>query len=50
MRDILDGSPIPQFLIGRDHKVILWNKAIERYSGVKAEEIGGTDCHSFPFY
>ena len=50
MRDILDGSPIPQFVIGRDHRVILWNKALERYSGVKAEEIVGTDRHSIPFY
>ncbi|SEM16091.1 PAS domain S-box-containing protein [Syntrophus gentianae] len=50
LRDILDGSPIPQFVIGTDHRIILWNKAIEKYTGVKATEIVGTDQQSVPFY
>ncbi len=50
LRDILDGSPIPQFVIGTDHRIILWNKAIEKYTGVKAAEIVGTDQQSVPFY
>jgi len=50
LRSILDGSPIPQFVIGRDHRVVMWNKALEKYSGVRAEEMVGTDGQSVPFY
>ncbi|WP_408999260.1 PAS domain S-box protein [Syntrophus buswellii] len=50
LRNILDGSPIPQFVIGRDHRVVMWNKALEKYSGVRAEEMVGTDGQSVPFY
>jgi two-component system, cell cycle sensor histidine kinase and response regulator CckA len=50
LSDILDGSPIPQFVIDRNHTVVKWNKASERLSGIKAEEIIGTDQQWRPFY
>jgi PAS domain S-box-containing protein len=50
LSDILDGSPIPQFVIGKDHKIIRWNKALEAYSGVKARDMVGTDRQWWPFY
>lgn len=50
VKGILTGSPIPQFVIDRDHKVISWNTALEKYSGIKAEDIIGTDGQWKAFY
>ncbi len=50
LQSILRGSPVLQFVIDRDHQVISWNKAIEEYSGIRAEEIIGTDHHWKAFY
>jgi PAS domain S-box-containing protein len=44
------GSPIPQFSIDRDHRVVYWNKALEEISGLKAEEMVGTDNYWSAFY
>ena len=44
------GSPIPQFVIDRDHRVVYWNKALEDISGRKAEEMVGTSNHWSAFY
>jgi PAS domain S-box-containing protein len=46
LQSVIQGSPIPTFVIGKDHKVLYWNKALEELSGIKAEEvIGTTDCY-----
>jgi PAS domain S-box-containing protein len=50
LNDILDASPIPQFVIDRDHRIIQWNKALEDYSGIRADDIVGTDQQWRPFY
>ena len=34
-----------QFVIDHNHHVISWNRAIEKYSGIRAEEIINTDGH-----
>ncbi len=47
---ILRGSPIPQFVIDKDHKVIQWNTALESYSGIKADEVIGTNQQWRAFY
>ena len=47
---ILHGSPIPQFVIDRDHKVIQWNEALEEYSGIRASEVLGTSQQWRAFY
>lgn len=39
---VINGSPIPQFVIGRDHSVLFWNRALEKFTGVKAGEVIGT--------
>jgi len=50
LQSIIQGSPIPTFVIGKDHIIMYWNKALEELSGVRAEEvIGTTDSHR-PFY
>ena len=50
LSSILHGSPTLQFVIDKDHKVISWNRAIEDYSGIKAEDIVGTDQQWRAFY
>jgi PAS domain S-box-containing protein len=50
LQRIVDGSPIPAFFIGTDHKIVYWNKAIEKLSALKAEEMIGTDQHWKAFY
>jgi PAS domain S-box-containing protein len=50
LRSVVYGSPISAFFIGRDHKVVYWNRALEKYSGLKAEEVIGTDQHWKAFY
>ena len=47
---IIDGTSIASFVINRQHKVTHWNTAIEALSGIKREEIIGTDEQWKPFY
>jgi PAS domain S-box-containing protein len=47
---VIRGSPIPQFVIDRDHKVIQWNEALEVYSGISAKEVLGTNQQWRAFY
>ena len=47
---IADGSPISVFVINKQHKVTHWNTAIEALSGIKREEIIGTDQQWRAFY
>ena len=35
LNSTIGGSPIPAFIIGKDHLVIYWNKALEELSGIK---------------
>ncbi|TQD25655.1 PAS domain S-box protein [Methanolobus vulcani] len=39
---IINGNPTPTFVINNDHVVTHWNKAIERLTGVKTEDVIGT--------
>jgi PAS domain S-box-containing protein len=47
---IIEGSPIPTFVIGRDHKIMFWNKACADLMGYDAVEMIGTDKQYLPFY
>jgi signal transduction histidine kinase len=47
---IINGSPIPTFVIDRNHQVTHWNKACEALTGMSAEELIGTDFQWKPFY
>jgi PAS domain S-box-containing protein len=47
---ILQNSPIPAFVIGRDHRVIFWNRALEELSKIPAGEVLGTTRHWRAFY
>ena len=47
---IIEGSPIPSFVINNEHKIILWNRACTELTGYSAAEMLGTDNHYKPFY
>jgi PAS domain S-box-containing protein len=47
---IIDGSPVPQFVIDTNHRVMYWNLAMADISGISPEEIIGTCNHWRAFY
>lgn len=47
---IIEGSPIPTFVLDRNHKIILWNRACKELTGYAAETMIGTENQSLPFY
>ncbi len=47
---VIGSSPIPTFVIGRDHKVVYWNRALAELSGIRAEDVIGTRQHWRAFY
>jgi PAS domain S-box-containing protein len=50
LHHVIGSSPIPAFVIGRDHRVIYWNRALEELSGIRAEEVIETRQHWRAFY
>ncbi|MGA2780736.1 MAG: PAS domain S-box protein [Smithella sp.] len=50
LKSIIGSSPIPAFIIGKDHLIIYWNKALEELSGIKSEEVVGTGQQWRAFY
>ena len=50
LQSIIGSSPIPAFIIGKDHLIIYWNKALEELSGIKAREVVGTGQQWRAFY
>ena len=50
LSSILQGSPIPTFVLGRDHRVLYWNRAVEVLSRIKATDVVGTANHWKAFY
>ena len=47
---ILDGFPLPVFEIDSEHKVTQWNSALEALSGIKREDLLGTNGQWRAFY
>jgi len=50
LTSIIHGFPIPAFVIGKDHRVIYWNKAMEEMSHIRAAEVLGTNRQWMGFY
>ncbi len=50
LREVFESSPIPTFVIDKNHKVIYWNRALEAMSGITAQETIGTGDHWKAFY
>ncbi|RLB39245.1 MAG: hypothetical protein DRH12_11755, partial [Deltaproteobacteria bacterium] len=47
---IIYGSPIPMFVLDKNHRIIYWNRACEKLTGYSSQEMLGTDNHWKPFY
>jgi PAS domain S-box-containing protein len=45
LQAIIHGSPIPQYVIDKNHKVIYWNKAMSVITGIDAKMVIGTSNH-----
>ncbi|MGQ9688562.1 MAG: PAS domain S-box protein [Desulfobaccales bacterium] len=47
---ILEGLPIPTFVIDRNHCILYWNRACEKLTGLAREEMVGSYRYCLPFY
>ena len=50
LNKIIDSTSIPTFVINREHKVTYWNTAVESLTGIKRDEVIGTDKQWKAFY
>lgn len=50
LKNMLNGSSIPQFFVNQNHEVVLWNDALVKLSGIKAADMVGTKNHWKAFY
>ncbi len=50
LRHMLDSSPVPLFVIDRNHRLTHWNRACVALTGVTAERMIGTPDYWLPFY
>jgi PAS domain S-box-containing protein len=46
---ILEGMPVPTFVIDRNHRIIYWNRACEELTGHSRHQMVGTHGHWLPF-
>jgi len=47
---LLQHMPVSAFVLNAKHQVVIWNKACEQLTGLKAEDMIGTDQHWRGFY
>jgi diguanylate cyclase (GGDEF)-like protein len=47
---LMEHLVVATFVLGADRRVLIWNKACERLTGVRAEEVIGTSDHWRAFY
>jgi PAS domain S-box-containing protein len=47
---IIEGFPMPTFVINKEHKIIFWNRACMELTGYDGKEMIGTDNQYMPFY
>jgi PAS domain S-box-containing protein len=50
LSSIIHDLSVSSFVIGKDHKVLYWNKALESISNILAAEMVGTNQHWRAFY
>jgi len=50
LAEIIQGSPVPTFVLDAEHRVTQWNKACEAIIGAPAETMVGTQDQWRPFY
>jgi PAS domain S-box-containing protein len=47
---IVEGSPVPTFVLNKSHRVIFWNRACTDLTGYSSVEMINTDNYYKPFY
>ncbi|WP_181391242.1 PAS domain S-box protein [Methanospirillum stamsii] len=47
---VIQVSPVPEFVIDKNHRVMFWNQALSRYSNIPAEEMVGSNQQWRAFY
>jgi PAS domain S-box-containing protein len=47
---VLRASPVPMYVVGGDHHILAWNRAMEKFSGLKAAGMIGTRRQWQAFY
>ncbi len=50
LQSIVQGSPIPTFVIDNEHKITSWNQALEDYLGISADLVIGKPLAGQAFY
>jgi PAS domain S-box-containing protein len=50
LREIIEGSSVPIFVLDKNHQVVYWNKAMSACTGIRAEEMIGSSRHWEGFY
>jgi hypothetical protein len=50
LSQIVNNSPVPMFVVNKEHKVIYWNKACEKATSISAQRMLGTKEPWLAFY
>lgn len=50
LNGIVNNSTVPQFFISKDHKIVHWNRPLEKLTKVTAKSVVGTSKHSKVFH
>ena len=50
LKSVVSRSPIPAFVISKDHRILYWNKALEQLTKIRAEDVIGTSQQWRAFY
>lgn len=50
LKQVVDGSSVPTFVIDREHRITHWNRACEVVTGIAASSLIGTRGQWRPFY
>lgn len=48
--ELVNKAAVPIFVLDTEHRILVWNNAMENFSGLKAEEMLGTNRQWEPFY
>ncbi|MBP7342228.1 MAG: PAS domain S-box protein [Smithellaceae bacterium] len=50
LKSVVSRSPIPAFVISKDHRILYWNKALAQLTKIRAEDVIGTSQQWRAFY
>lgn len=48
--DLLQNAAVAAFVLDADHRVVVWNRACEKLTGIVSEQLVGTDMHWQAFF